>query len=242
MSGRFLAAASLALAALLGTCPGAALAQAAQITHLSGTVAARGADGSTRLLSVNSAVNEGDLLVTAENTFARMKFSDGGEVVLRPSSQLKLESYRFEDQTPERDNFAVALIKGGFRSITGLLARRNAGKVSYGTPTATIGIRGTHFGALVCNNDCEGIITASGAVPANGTHVDVADGAITLTTRLGTLVLAVGEFGFAESLDKLPEFSREALRITLPRGASNLQIQGGTVGVGSEQECRIASN
>ena len=172
-------------ALLLALLPQAALGLVGEITHLSGTVVAHREDGQTRILQVKSQVNEGELLVTVTNTYARLKFSDGGEVVLRPNTQLKLESYRFEDQAPERDNFVVALIKGGFRSVTGLLARRNASKVSYVTPTATIGIRGTHFGALVCNNDCAGIVTATGAVPANGTHVDVADGRIVVSTPAG---------------------------------------------------------
>ena len=42
----------------------------------------RRADGSTRFLSVKSNVTEGDTLVTAQGTYARMKFADGGEVVV----------------------------------------------------------------------------------------------------------------------------------------------------------------
>ena len=75
----FRSAASVALL-LLAVLPQAALAIAAEVTHLSGTVVAHRPDGQTRILSVKSQVNEGDLLVTVTNTFARLKFTDGAEV------------------------------------------------------------------------------------------------------------------------------------------------------------------
>src|SRR5665811_968946 len=69
-----------------------------QVTHLSGTLTAKRADGSVKLISVKSEVQEGDTLSTEQDTYARVKFSDGGEVVLRPGSQLKVAAYSF-DQT-----------------------------------------------------------------------------------------------------------------------------------------------
>ena len=64
----------------------ASLAQTAgTVTHLSGTLSVARADGQ-RLLAVNSAVREGDLLTTERDTYVRIKFSDGAEVVLRPGS------------------------------------------------------------------------------------------------------------------------------------------------------------
>ena len=171
------AAASLAIA-VAGWLPQAAFALSGHVTNISGVVVARHADGSQRILSVRSEVKEGDLLVTAENSYARVKFTDGGEVVLRPGTQVKIDAYRYEEAKPEGDGFAMSLLKGGLRSVTGALARRNPERATYATPTATIGIRGTHFGALFCADDCIQVPAPGGSPPANGLHVDVADGRI----------------------------------------------------------------
>ena len=80
------------LAALAAGCfciPAAHAATAGQITHLSGTLSAKKADGTSKLLAVKSDVAEGDTLSTEKETYARIKFADGGEVVLRPGTQLK---------------------------------------------------------------------------------------------------------------------------------------------------------
>ncbi len=98
---------ALALAALLQ--PAAAAARSGEITNLSGAVVVRGADGVSRVVSLKSAVNEGDLLLTAENSYVRVKFTDGAEVVLRPNSQLKIDSYRFDEKSPAGDGALLSL-------------------------------------------------------------------------------------------------------------------------------------
>jgi hypothetical protein len=226
---------------LLALSPQAALALAGQITHLSGAVVAQRPDGVSRILSVRSEVNEGDLLVTAANSYARVKFSDGTEVVMRPNSQLKIEAYRYEELAPERDNFLLSLVKGGMRAVTGLLARRSAAKMTVAAPNATIGIRGTHFGALFCNNDCVDIPTPTGAPPANGLHVDVADGRIVVSTQVGSTEFSVGQFGYVAAPTVLPVQvpPNQGTRVPLPPQSLNQSIQGGTVGKAQDLECRI---
>jgi hypothetical protein len=165
--------------------PAAQAATAGQITHLSGTLSAKKADGSSKLLSVKSDVAEGDTLTTEAETYARVKFADGGEVVLRPGTQLKIESYAYNAARPESDNIVMSMFKGGLRAVTGLIGKRNREKVTFATETATIGIRGTHFGALLCQNDCGGVPTTGGTPPANGLHVDVTTGSITMSNAAG---------------------------------------------------------
>ena len=129
---------------------------------------------------------------------------DGGDVVLRPNTQLKIDAYSYQEKEPRSDGFAMSLLKGGLRSVTGLLGRRNPGSYKLNTATATVGIRGTHFGALVCSNDCGGIAGPGGQPPANGLHVDVSDGVIVVTTRAGSTEFRVGDFGFVPSPNALP--------------------------------------
>jgi hypothetical protein len=240
MSRRYSVVARLALAAL-ACVPLAGFALDGQITQISGAVLARSADGQSRLLALSSAVREGDLLVTADNAFARIRWGDGGEIVLRANTQLTVNAYDYEESAPGRDNVLLTLIKGGFRSATGFLTRRNPQAHTVTTPTANIGIRGTHFGALFCNNDCANIPAPSGGAPANGLHVDVADGRIIVVTRAGAMEFAVGQFGYVQSEDSAPVQVPEsrAIRVTLPPQAANPAIQGGTVGTGHHLECTI---
>ena len=240
MSRRYTAAVSLALAAL-ACLPQAGLALTGQVTQIAGAVLARGDDGQSRLLALNSAVREGDQLVTADNSFARIKWGDGGEIVLRANTQLKVNAYNYEERAPARDNVLLSLVRGGFRAVTGLLTRRNAQAYSVTTPTATIGIRGTHFGVLYCDNDCARVLNPAGGPPANGLHVDVADGRIVLSTEAGAVEFSVGQFGYVQSGQFVPVLvpDSQGIRVTLPPQALNPAIQGGTVGTGSHLECTI---
>ena len=212
-----------------------------QVTHLSGTLTAKRADGSTKLFSVKSEVQEGDTLSTERETYARIKFADGGEVVLRPGSQLKVAAYSFNQAKPEADNVFLDMLKGGMRAVTGLIGKRNRDAVSFGAVTATIGIRGTHFGALICQNDCGGIPTVSGKPPENGLHLDVADGAIVVKNTAGQQVIASGQFGFVQSASTPPVIvpPSQGIQVTMPTSISQNTSSGRGMGKAKESECAV---
>jgi hypothetical protein len=209
------------------------------VTHLSGTLSVKRGDGATKLLSVKSEVQPGDLLTTEQETYARIKFTDGGEVVLRPGTQMKVDSYAFDEAKPESGSSIMSLVKGGFRAVTGLIGKRNKDNVSFTTPTATIGIRGTHFGALFCQGDCGGIPTASGQPPANGLHVDVASGAISLTNGAGQVLVNTGQFGFvAPGAPPVVVPPQQGIQVTMPTNISQNKGNGQRIGKGGS-ECSI---
>ena len=216
-------------------------ATAGQITHLSGTLSAKKPDGTSKLLSVKSDVAEGDTLSTETETYARIKFADGGEVVLRPGTQLKIESYAYNAAKPESDNVVMSMFKGGLRAVTGLIGKRNREKVTFATETATIGIRGTHFGALLCQNDCGGVQTTSGAPPANGLHVDVTTGAITLSNAAGKIELNPGQFGFAANATTapVPVPPGQGVQVTMPSSISKDRAGGRGIGKSDDSECKM---
>jgi hypothetical protein len=215
-------------------------AQVGTVTHLSGVLVAKGADGGTRLLGVKSPVAEGETLATEQNTYARLKFEDDAEIVLRPSTQLKIDSYQYQNAQPEKDNALLSLLRGGLRSVTGLLGRRSRDKVKFSTATATIGIRGTHFGMLLCQGDCASIPTSSGP-PADGLHVDVVDGAITLTNQAGQQILAAGQFGYVRDLNTAPIIVPPArgIQVTMPPSISRNAGSGKALGRSSDLECPV---
>jgi hypothetical protein len=220
---------------------GSAWAAAGEVTHLSGTVSVRKADGASKLLSIKSEVQEGDLITTETDTYARIKFVDGGEVVLRPNTQLKVESYAFAKDNPKGDNIVLSMLKGGLRAVTGLIGKRSQDKVAYQTPTATIGIRGTHHGQLLCQNDCASVPTATGQPPANGLHVDVADGAIILRNAAGQQIVNIGQFAYVANNNTIPVIvpPQQGIQVTMPQSIS--QNRGGSRGIGSgeQTECGL---
>lgn len=205
---------------------------AGSVTHLSGTLVAKPLDGDSRLLSVKSLIREGDTITTQDNTYARIRFVDGGEVVLRPNSQFKVESYRYEYAKPESDNVFVSLLKGGMRAVTGLIGKRNKEKISYQTPTATIGIRGTHFGLLMCQGDCIDIQTVSGQSPADGLHIDVVEGVILASNSVGQQVIGAGQFAYVQSKTTPPTLvpASQGIRVTMPSSISQNAAEGRSVG------------
>lgn len=217
------------------------LANAGTVTHLSGVLVAQRADGTSKVLSIKSEVRVGDVLVTQQDTYARVKFPDGAEIVLRPNTQMKVEAYSYSEAQPQKDNFVSSLIKGGFRAVTGLLGRRNKDKVSFNTPSATIGIRGTHFGALLCQNDCGGVPTTGGTPPPNGLHVDVTTGAITVSNAAGSIQINAGQFGFAASANTppMPVPPQQGIQVTMPSSISKDNSAGRGIGKGDEPECRM---
>lgn len=230
------------LAVLLATLPVSALAgTAGQITHLSGILSAKRADGASKLLSVKSEVLEGDTLSTEAETFARIKFADGGEVVMRPGTQLKIENYNYVSGKPESDNIVMNMFKGGLRAVTGLVGKRNRDKVTFQTETATIGIRGTHFGALLCQNDCGGVPTTGGKPPPNGLHVDVTSGAVVMTNKAGTVQLNAGQFGFVSSASAPPQQvpPQQGIQVTMPSSIAQNKGGGKGIGKGDDAECKL---
>jgi hypothetical protein len=234
-------AAIAALAVSLVWMPVAYAATAGQITHLSGTLSAKRADGTSKLLSVKSEVLEGDTLGTESETYARIKFVDGGEVVMRPGTQLKIENYAYNAAKPESDNVVMSMFKGGLRAVTGLLGKRSREKVSFQTETATIGIRGTHFGALLCQSDCGGVPTTGGQPPPNGLHVDVTNGSISMSNRAGTVQINAGQFGFVANPNTPPAIvpPQQGIQVTMPSSIAQNKGGGKGIGKGDDAECKM---
>jgi hypothetical protein len=82
---------------------------------------------------------------------------DGTKMTMRPDSNLKIEAYEFKQNAPKADNAVFRLLKGGFRTVTGLIGKRgNKDAYKLRASGATIGIRGTDFTSRLCaTKGCE---------------------------------------------------------------------------------------
>jgi len=171
------------------------------VEHLSGPLMDRKADGTVKVLAAKSEVESGDTLVAEKNTYAQIRFIDNSEITLRPGTTFKIDNFAYDADKPEADSAAFSLVKGGLRSITGLLGKRNKEKFQLKTPAATIGIRGTTFIA-------QWVEPALPAAPvpnlAPGLHVAVLDGLIVVTNAGGAQNFPAGQFGFVPNMTVPP--------------------------------------
>lgn len=174
--------------------------EVATVTHLSGPLLATTENGAKKILAPHSGINSGDILITADKTYARIKFTDNGEVTLKPNTQFKIENFRYDEKTPEKSNAFFNLIKGGLRAITGLIGKNSVSREKYKitAASATIGIRGTMLGVSHCYSG------SCGAGVADGLHVDVTKGAISLSNAMGSQEINAGQFAYIPNTSSPP--------------------------------------
>jgi FecR-like protein len=170
---------------------GAQLAHADKgtVTHLSGVLSAKKPDGSIRVLAERSEVTAGEVLTSERNTYANIRFSDGGQMTLKPASSVRIEKFAYQQDKPQEDSFAISLLAGGLRLVTGIVGARNRAKFQVGTQTATIGIRGTTFNIDDCVSGGEGCEGHDA-----GIYVGVTNGSVVLSNAEGRMVLQAGQF------------------------------------------------
>jgi len=166
----------LALGLSLGLAATVQADPAAYLLATEGTVfVTRAATGKKVIVSQGSALEGGDTVQTERESTARVRFTDGAELALRPNSNLQIQNYVFNEQKPEQDSLILRLFKGGLRQISGAIAHRgNPDAYRLHSPTATIGIRGTDFTARLCDGDCAESAPARAGKPVNNNPRPVA--------------------------------------------------------------------
>ena len=188
----------LALLTLLGL--GAARAQpAGRVLALAGDATLSRA-GQQLPLRAGFIVESGDVLAVGERSALQVRFTDESVVALRANSEFRIEDYRF-DKNAEQDRSVMGLLKGGMRTITGLIGKANQKNYMVRTATSTIGIRGTHFAVVSCNNDCR---NTDGTPGPNGTFGGVTDGRITVSNSSGQHEFGQQDYFYVPSADATP--------------------------------------
>ncbi len=207
-------------------------AGAGVITHLSGTLSVQRPDGSVRILSQKSEVNPGDVLTTQRDSYAQINFTDGSAATMRPETTMKLESYAFVQEKPQGDAMLMRLLKGGLRTVTGLIGKRgDQDAYKIGTSTATIGIRGSSGETMECPGAC-------GKLPA-GTYHTTYTGSYIMQNQGGTQLIGEGQFGFAQDPKKPPVLLPGDPGLNLSQLPFALGVGAGAIRGGASQECVV---
>jgi hypothetical protein len=126
-----------------------------RVALLRGKASATEDDQNSRALHVGAAVYERDQVHTGIKAFAVIAFNDKTRVTLSPQSAFRIEEHEYKPDLPDENNSFLSFLQGGMRLVTGLIGQLNRKSFRVGTPTATIGIRGTGFD-LVCQGACVG--------------------------------------------------------------------------------------
>lgn len=226
-----------AMAAALVAASSVAFASSGTITQLSGTLSVKKPDGSVRILSQRSEIGSGDTVNTERDSYAQIRFSDGGQITLKPNTSIKIENFKFAEDKPQDDSFLFGLVKGGLRAVTGIVGKRNRDKYQLGTATATIGIRGTTFSADDCVNTRN---TADCGRLEPAVYVSVADGEVVVKNGAGELGLTAGQFGLI-SENQRPLFlsTDPGLQFTPPATFIQSVMAGSAVNAGKNLECVV---
>lgn len=152
-------------------------AVAGRFQFVAGDVRIVSSDGRERAAIKGGEVNEKESILSGKTGSAQLRMIDDGIVAVRPETALRIDEYKFADKEDGTERGFFSLLKGGFRSITGLIGRGNKDNYGIRTPSATIGIRGTdhetiHLAAALPNLP-EGTYNKvnTGSTMVNGTLV-----------------------------------------------------------------------
>jgi hypothetical protein len=134
----------LGICMLSAWCSAHAAAPAALVEFAAGHVSAVDGAGTVRPLAKGAEVQRGDTIETGTGR-VQLRFSDGAYVSLQPGSQFRIDEYNYTGKSDDSERGFFSLIKGGLRTITGLIGRTNRRNYQVRVPVATIGIRGTEY-------------------------------------------------------------------------------------------------
>ena len=190
----------MTLTTAFGTWPLQGLAAAGLVQFATGDVQLRRGAAASEATKGTS-VESGDVIVTGAAGRAQIRFSDGGLVALYPDSQFTVTRYADAGNASE-DHFAVNLLKGGMRAVTGWIGKRDPRNYKVTTPTAVVCIRGSAF--LIAFN-------ALGELLVSGEQDE-----IEVCTEAGCVGVKAGESVRVVSSSQLPLYTHTRAVLPLP--------------------------
>jgi hypothetical protein len=212
---------SLIILLVLISAPGLALAQVGRFLLAVGDVVVARGPAEIRA-TTGTEVQSGDTIRVGAASNAQIRLSDESIVGLRPGTVFRVDEFIYSGQADGNERSLFTLLKGGFRTVTGAIGRLHSReRYAVRTPTATIGIRGTHYTVVHCDDDCGtpnrvtlaalDNIAQSDAAPgvgqsiANGTYGGVTDGRIEVVNQTGEHEFAANTFFYVANANTAPQ-------------------------------------
>jgi len=189
-----------------------AFAEAGHIKAVDGVVFINRA-GANPIIAVKGVkIESGDEFETGADSRVLLKMADGQDIYLQSRTRFKVESFKYNTEKPIESVSVMNLIRGGLRSVTGLIGKLgNKDAYQMRTKTATIGIRGTEYSAVLCEQDCPN--------GQDGLNVYVIDGKIILRNEAGVFDLSAGQGALISDVQSklVPLSPGEVQRIIVPK-------------------------
>jgi len=140
-------------------------------------------------------IQVGDLVETSLGGHVHIRFVDGGVVSVRPESRLRIELYKYDEESPKKSAIRFSLEKGVVRSISGKATEAAHERYRLNTPIAALGVLGTDYVVRVSDSETWVAVYSGGVAVAPlsqsclATGLGVCEGATRLTKGMGNLVL-----------------------------------------------------
>lgn len=194
---------------VLGAGVALAAVLAAKVILVTGDATATATSGEVRVLSRGVDLFEGDTVETQVKSYVKLRYTDGGAMLIRPSSRLKIAKYVAPD--PGEGSQVTELLKGGMRAVTGAITKKKPENWEMKTPVATIGVRGTDFVARYCNGDCTDLSEFGVPAPADGLWVFVYEGRLEICNNAGCIIVEAGQGAWVADADTMPVLLTEGI-------------------------------
>ena len=206
---------------------------AARVMSVSGDVKVSDALGNVRVLQKGAEIKSGEKIITADGALAQLRLNDGGFMSIRPGTEMVIDRFQYDEKNASNSSLLISLIRGGLRSISGLIGKTNPDGYQIKSNTATVGIRGT---------DHEPMVIPMGASPLAalgqpGLYDKVNDGETFIRNQAGLLAIKKGEVGFTplgaanmppQALKVIPDFYKIEVKVDArdPKEAATIDSMG----------------
>jgi hypothetical protein len=171
-----------------------------------GLGSAQAPGAAARTLAAGDPVFAGERIRTGAKTVLFIEYTDKSRFTLGPNAEFEITRYHHAADGTGEEAFYTRVLKGAFRYVSGLIARKAKKNVQVGVLVATIGIRGTHFeGEVTERHEKDGRqVDASARVTLLEPEEAGAKTAIIVENKFGSVVVDEPGFGTEIPDEKSP--------------------------------------
>ena len=174
---------------------------AGEVVFVAGAATKQTANAASQSVVKGLKLVQGDLLRTDEQAYVYVRMADGGLLVLRPQSHLRIDHWRYNAQRPELSEIKYTLHSGVARYVSGRGSQAAKDKFRFNTTLGAIGVRGTDF-TVLSSPDLTQVSVRSGGVVVGG-------------LGNGCSAEALGPCGGESALELFATSSNKLLQVTL---------------------------
>jgi hypothetical protein len=140
------------------------------------------------------ALEQGDVVLTGAASQVRMRLNDQSYFALPANSTFQID--KFSAPPPGRRRAPAtavfSLLRGGLRTVSGLIGSWSKDTYRVNTPVVTMGIRGTEYSVIHCTNNCPPDVES-------GSYLEILGGSVAAASVKDntTVTLEQGQWGQA---------------------------------------------